>query len=79
MFVGCQLGDFYEFCIIEYGFVFVIIYDLVVNFLCYGGLFNGWLFDSMFQEIDIVIDEFLFEWCVFEYFLIYESYQFMFG
>jgi hypothetical protein len=51
----------------------------VANLSRHGGPSNGWLLDSMFQEIDIATDELLFEWRASEHFPIHESHQPMLG
>jgi Arylsulfotransferase (ASST) len=61
--VGDFEGDLHDFQITSNGTALVIIYDLqVVNLLEQGGPESGFIYDGVFQEIDIATGNLLFEW-----------------
>ncbi|KAI9904399.1 hypothetical protein N3K66_000928 [Trichothecium roseum] len=57
------LGDLHEFRITEDGTALLTVYDSKpADLSAIGGPEQGWLMDSMFQELDIETGELLFEW-----------------
>ncbi|KAI8623771.1 Arylsulfotransferase-domain-containing protein [Xylariaceae sp. FL1651] len=62
--VGTGLtGDLHEFKITDHGTALITIYDPVpADLTPIGGPANGWVLDSIFQEIDIENSTLLFEW-----------------
>ncbi|KAJ4327521.1 hypothetical protein N0V84_002049 [Fusarium piperis] len=55
-------GDLHEFRITEEGTVLMTIYNRKPADLSAYGILDGWIFDSIFQEIDLNTDEPVFEW-----------------
>lgn len=57
------LGDLHEFQITDSGTALVTIYESIpFDLTAIGGPSSGWIYDCLFQEIDIVTGELLFEW-----------------
>ncbi|KAJ5683552.1 hypothetical protein N7462_006717 [Penicillium macrosclerotiorum] len=61
--VGDMPGDLHEFHITPNGTALITIYDPIpADLTSVGGPELGWLYDGVFQEIDIASGELLFEW-----------------
>ncbi|KAK1145181.1 hypothetical protein N8T08_004614 [Aspergillus melleus] len=61
--VGNYGGDLHEFTISRDGTALVSVYDPTpVDLTAVGGPELGWIFDAVFQELDIETGELLFEW-----------------
>lgn len=61
-------GDLHEFTILPNGNALITIYALVETDLTdYGGIEKGWIYDSIFQEINIESGEAVFEWHASDY------------
>ncbi|KAL1980825.1 hypothetical protein VTN96DRAFT_3520 [Rasamsonia emersonii] len=73
--VGDFDGDLHEFKITENDTALVTIYDPVpADLSSIGGPESGWIFDGVFQEIDIATGELIFEWRASEHFPINSSF-----
>jgi hypothetical protein len=73
---GDHLGDFHEFRLTNDGTALMTIYSTVkADLSSHGGPTEGWLYDSMFQEIDLATDKLLFEWRASDHFAVDQSGQ----
>ncbi|KKK19923.1 hypothetical protein AOCH_002514 [Aspergillus ochraceoroseus] len=69
-------GDLHEFHITPQGTALLAIYDPIpADLTPVGGLKLGWLYDCVFQEIDIATGDLLFEWRASEYVPINNTYH----
>ncbi|RAH44325.1 arylsulfotransferase family protein [Aspergillus brunneoviolaceus CBS 621.78] len=67
-------GDLHEFKITDQGTAILTIYEICqADLSAVGGLEDGWIYDSLFQEIDIETGELLFEWRARDHYAIDES------
>lgn len=67
--VGFEYGDLHEFTITESGSALMTIYDpLPWDLSPIGGPVNGWIEDSIIQEVDIETGDLIFEWRASEHF-----------
>ncbi|KAF5008601.1 hypothetical protein FDECE_5135 [Fusarium decemcellulare] len=60
--IGDFTGDLHEFRITDEGTALMTIYKRKSADLSIYGIEDGWIFDSIFQEIDLNTDELVFEW-----------------
>ncbi|KAJ5719795.1 hypothetical protein N7493_007373 [Penicillium malachiteum] len=61
--VGHFEGDIHDFHISEDGTALIVIYDLKqANLLEFDGPNHGFIYDGVFQEVDIATGELIFEW-----------------
>ncbi|KAF5014873.1 hypothetical protein F66182_13993, partial [Fusarium sp. NRRL 66182] len=61
--VGDFEGDIHDFRITENGTALIVIYDVKPgNLADFGGPQNGFVYDGIFQEVDIASNDLLFEW-----------------
>ncbi|KAI2887513.1 hypothetical protein CBS63078_4526 [Aspergillus niger] len=68
-------GDVHEFKITDQGTALMTIYDICeADLSSVDGPQDGWIYDGLFQEIDIATGELLFEWRASDYYDIDESY-----
>ncbi|KAL4780686.1 ASST-domain-containing protein [Aspergillus varians] len=74
--VGNYGGDLHEFHITADDTALATIYDpTLADLSSIGGPGIGWIYDCLFQEIDIATGELLFEWRASEHFPINSTYQ----
>ncbi|RAK99953.1 arylsulfotransferase family protein [Aspergillus ibericus CBS 121593] len=74
--VGNHGGDLHEFNITPEGTALVTIYDpLPADLTSIGGPELGWIYDGVFQEIDIATGELIFEWRASEHYPISITYE----
>ncbi|PWY69780.1 hypothetical protein BO70DRAFT_390046 [Aspergillus heteromorphus CBS 117.55] len=74
--VGNYGGDLHEFQITPEGTALVTIYDPVpADLTSIGGPELGWIYDGLFQEIDIATGELVFEWRASEHYPINSTYD----
>lgn len=67
--VGDMDGDLHDFVITSNNTALVTIYDSVpADLTSVGGPELGWIYDGVFQELDIATGELLFEWRSLDYF-----------
>lgn len=72
--VGLE-GDLHDFVITSNDTALVTIYDAIpADLTAVGGPELGWLYDGVFQEIDIATGELLFEWRASDYFSLESSF-----
>ncbi|KAM5346426.1 hypothetical protein ACJ41O_009431 [Fusarium nematophilum] len=71
--VGDYTGDLHEFRITKQGTALMTIYRRMQADLSSYGINDGWIFDSIFQEVDLNTDELLFEWRSSDHFAIDDS------
>lgn len=73
--VGDLQGDLHEFQITENGTALMTAYDPIqADLSSVGGASNGWIFDSVFQEVDIESGELLFQWRASDHYQVNESF-----
>lgn len=61
--VGDFEGDIHDFHITQNGTAVFVIYDLKpANLVEFGGPENGFIYDGVFQEVDVASGDLLFEW-----------------
>ncbi|PYH92106.1 arylsulfotransferase [Aspergillus ellipticus CBS 707.79] len=69
------MGDVHEFKLTDEGTALMTIYDICqADLTSVDGPEDGWIYDGLFQEIDIETGELLFEWRASDYYDIDESY-----
>ncbi|KAE8383070.1 ASST-domain-containing protein [Aspergillus bertholletiae] len=74
--VGNYGGDLHEFTITNEGTALITIYDPTPSDLTsVGGPELGWIFDGVFQEIDIETGELLFEWRASKHYPVNSTYE----
>jgi len=75
--IGDQLvGDFHDFRLTENGTALVTIYDIIpADLSSLNGPTFGWIYDGIFQEIDIATGDLVFEWRASEHYQIDESFM----
>ncbi|KAE8148679.1 ASST-domain-containing protein [Aspergillus avenaceus] len=74
--VGNYGGDLHEFTITTEGTALVSVYDPIpADLTSVGGPELGWIFDGVFQEIDIETGELLFEWRASKHYPINGTYE----
>ncbi|RAL10162.1 arylsulfotransferase family protein [Aspergillus homomorphus CBS 101889] len=74
--VGSYGGDLHEFHITPQGTALVTIYDPVLaDLTSVGGPELGWIYDGLFQEIDIATGELIFEWRASKHYPINSTYE----
>ncbi|KPM39689.1 hypothetical protein AK830_g6883 [Neonectria ditissima] len=71
--VGQFTGDLHEFRITENDTALMTIYHKQPADMSAFGIKDGWIFDSIFQEIDLVTGSLLFEWRASDHFAISET------
>ncbi|RSL86363.1 hypothetical protein CEP51_002854 [Fusarium floridanum] len=71
--IGDFTGDLHEFRITEEGTALMTIYNRKPADLSAYGIPDGWIFDSIFQEIDLNTDELIFEWHASDHFPISDT------
>jgi hypothetical protein len=71
--VGGVSGDLHEFLITDEGTVLMTIYDKTEADMSGYGIEKGWIFDSLFQEIDIETGELIFEWHASDHYAVHDS------
>lgn len=73
-------GDLHEFQITDSGTALVTIYDSIpFDLTAIGGPSSGWIYDCLFQEIDIPTGELIFEWRASEHYPISSTFLPMTG
>ncbi|KAL2823770.1 ASST-domain-containing protein [Aspergillus cavernicola] len=78
--IGGFGGDLHEFHITPEGTALVSIYDPTMSDLSsIGGPELGWIYDCLFQEIDIATGELIFHWRASEYFPVNSTYDVITG
>ncbi|KAL2801992.1 ASST-domain-containing protein [Aspergillus granulosus] len=74
--VGNFGGDIHEFHITPEGTALVTIYDpILADLESIGGPKMGWIYDSLFQELDIASGKLIFEWRASEKFPVNSTYE----
>ncbi|KAB8237956.1 arylsulfotransferase family protein [Aspergillus alliaceus] len=74
--VGNYGGDLHEFTLTEQGTALVTIYDPTpADLTTVGGPELGWIFDGVFQEIDVETGELLFEWRASKHYPVSSTYE----
>ncbi|PYH42484.1 uncharacterized protein BP01DRAFT_385368 [Aspergillus saccharolyticus JOP 1030-1] len=74
--IGSYGGDLHEFNITPQGTALVTIYDPVLaDLTSIGGPELGWIYDGVFQEIDIATGELIFEWRASKHYPINSTYE----
>lgn len=69
-------GDLHEFQLTEDGTALVTIYDILpADLTPIGGPAFGWIYDGLFQEIDIATGQLIFEWRASEHFPINSTFK----
>ncbi|KAJ5775097.1 uncharacterized protein N7511_000108 [Penicillium nucicola] len=69
-------ADFHEFNITPDGTAVFIVYETrPADLRIVGGPENGWIFDGVFQEVDIETNELLFQWRASEHFSLDDGYR----
>ncbi|ORY60609.1 ASST-domain-containing protein [Pseudomassariella vexata] len=69
-------GDLHEFTITADGTALMTIYEITpANLSTVGGPPEGWIHDSIFQEMDIETGELIFEWRASQYYRVDESFD----
>ncbi|KAF7561256.1 hypothetical protein G7046_g2865 [Stylonectria norvegica] len=71
--VGDVSGDLHEFRITDKGTALMTIYQKRAADMSSYGIPEGWIFDSIFQEVDIASGELLFEWRASDHYAIDKS------
>ena len=73
-------GDLHEFRFTEDGTALITVYDVhPANLTAFGGPQNGYILDSLFQEINIETGELIFQWRASEHYSLADSYHFVDG
>ncbi|OGE52880.1 hypothetical protein PENARI_c009G00103 [Penicillium arizonense] len=74
--VGMYDGDLHEFHITANDTALLMIYDpIVVDLRSVGGPELGWIYDGVFQEVDLETGELLFQWRASDYYSPSDSYD----
>ncbi|RDW94930.1 hypothetical protein BP5796_00693 [Coleophoma crateriformis] len=68
-------GDLHEFKITPEGTALITIYEIVSADLSAFGIKSGWIYDGLFQEIDIATGEVLFQWRSSEHYKVEETFE----
>lgn len=68
-------GDLHEFKITETGTALVTIYEITSADLSAFGIEAGWIYDCLFQEIDIATGDLLFQWRASDHYKVDETYR----
>lgn len=71
--VGGLAGDLHEFRITDDDTALMTIYHKVEADMSDHGITRGWIYDSLFQEVDLVTGQLLFEWRASDHFPVHES------
>lgn len=73
---GTQLlGDLHDFLITEEGTALMTIYQTMPHNLTKGyGIPAGWIFDSLFQEVDIATGRLVFQWRASDHFAVHDTF-----
>ncbi|CAM1502369.1 Fc.00g043530.m01.CDS01 [Cosmosporella sp. VM-42] len=71
--VGDLSGDLHEFRITDEGTALMTIYEATAVDLSSYGVSHGWIYDSLFQEVDLATGDLLFEWRASDHYDIDES------
>ena len=72
--VGNLSGDLHEFRITDQGTALMTMYKKMRADLTDGyGIEDGWIIDSMFQEVDLATGRLLFQWRAFEHFAVQDT------
>ncbi|KAI5464832.1 ASST-domain-containing protein [Mariannaea sp. PMI_226] len=71
--VGSFTGDLHEFKITENGSALITIYHRANADMSSFGISKGWIFDSIFQEIDLETGKLIFEWHASDHFPVGET------
>lgn len=72
-------GDLHEFRITEHDTALMTIYKKMQADMTAYGIDDGWIFDSIFQEVDLDSGELLFEWRASDAFPVHDSQASLFG
>lgn len=68
-------GDLHDFVITENGTALITVYDIKpADLTLLGGPKSGWIYDGVFQEIDIETGKLLFEWRAAEHYNVNETF-----
>ncbi|KAJ5170046.1 uncharacterized protein N7500_002829 [Penicillium coprophilum] len=74
--IGMSNGDLHDFQITSNDTAILMIYDPIpTNLSSIGGPELGWMYDGVFQEVDLDTGELLFQWRVSEFYRPSDSYQ----
>ncbi|KAJ5295467.1 hypothetical protein PENANT_c001G01719 [Penicillium antarcticum] len=74
--VGLYDGDLHDFHITANDTALLMIYDpIVVDLTSVGGPEAGWLYDGVFQEVDLETGELLFQWRASDHYSLSDSYD----
>ncbi|KAI9736277.1 MAG: hypothetical protein M1834_001163 [Cirrosporium novae-zelandiae] len=69
-------GDLHEFQLTENGTALMTIYEIIqVDLSAFGRKEPGWVYDGLFQEIDIETGKLLFQWRSSDYYPVEETYN----
>lgn len=69
-------GDFHEYTITERGTALLTVYSIApADLSSLGIMTEGWIYDSIFQEIDIASGELLFEWRASDHYAANETFK----
>ena len=79
--VGDDLdGDLHEFRITENGTALMTVYEIIpMDLSGVGGRSDGWVYDGLFQEVDIETGKLLFQWRASEHYSVEESLKPLYG
>ncbi|XHF97042.1 hypothetical protein AWENTII_000646 [Aspergillus wentii] len=70
-----QTGDVHDFKITEQGTALMTIYEIYqIDLSSMGKSSEGWIYDGLFQEIDIETGELIFEWRASDHYALEETY-----
>ena len=77
--VGGLTGDLHEFLITEEDTILMTMYESTTGDMSEYGMDEGWIFDCLFQELNLETGEVIFEWRASDHYPIHESMQPLFG
>ncbi|CEL04131.1 hypothetical protein ASPCAL05263 [Aspergillus calidoustus] len=78
--VGSYGGDLHDFQITPDGTALVTIYDpIMMDLRSVGGPEIGWIYDCLFQELNIATGELIFEWRASDKFAVHTTYEILSG
>lgn len=71
--VGGVTGDLHEFRITDENTALFTVYEKVASDLTAYGIDDGWIIDSLFQEVDVETGELIFQWRASDHYPVTES------
>ena len=77
--IGGLTGDLHEFRITDEDTIIMTMYEATKGDMSGYGMDEGWIFDCLFQEINLDTSEVIFEWRASDHYPIHESKQPLFG